>query len=213
MAPVWFRIGCLACGVWLASVGADARAQALKLDDRVAPPVTVSTPVIPNIAKPADKPLNARDRDARAAWSLPVSEIPRGGSTSKSETRGVAWRHPALDVPLVAVAERPALPLETHLPTVASAFARGANPEQPHPEIRSPREVEGLPRAADDPKALAAFRFLTNPVAAQPPQPVPLLRLYIPDPLGTVEANRIASVDLDRDPPVVPLARPAPPAR
>jgi hypothetical protein len=147
------------------------------------------------------------------AWQLPIGEVPRSPAAIKDEQRQTTWRHPALDQPLVASAERPALPVETRLPQVAGSASWGPNPDQPMAELRTAHETELLPKLSVDPKALVAFRYLTHPVAAQPPQPAPLLRLTIPDPFTTLQASRLPTVDLDRDQPVVPLARPAPPAR
>jgi len=205
-------LGALSALLTLAFTGGVARGQSLSLNDRVAPPQTVGVPPLAYVKQPTPRAASAQEQRAQATWPLPIGEVPRIHVASKDEQRQNAWRHPALDIPSVAAADRPALPVETRLPVVAGSYVRGPLPEQPLAEIRTPHDVEATPRLSEDPKAAVTFRYLTNPVATQPPLPVPLLRLTIPDPFATLQASRLPLLDLDRDPPSVPLSRPAPPA-
>jgi len=204
-------IGLLSLTMSLGTTSNDACGQALKLDDRVAPPQTVAVPPLPYVAQPTPRAANAKEQKARAVWSLPISEVPRVSAAIKDEQRRVAWRHAALDSPGLAAAERPVLPVETRMPSVTGSFARGPQVDQPLDDGRAAHEAEIAPRVSEDPKAMVAFRFLTTPVPTLPPLPAPLLRLTIPDPFVTIQASRLPSADLDRDPPAVPLDRPNPP--
>lgn len=214
--PAVFAIASVAyCLVGFVSV---ASAQALKLDDRLAPPQSVTIPALPVATQPASResvgkrtakpaPLGQESQN-KAAPPLPISEIPRTPSAPNAETRRTTWKHPALDAPDIASAAHPLLPIETRLPVTAGAFVRGPQPDQPLAETRTPRDAELPPPVANDPKAMATFRYLTSPVAAAAPVPAPLLRLTIPDPWSVLQQSRLPIQDLDRDPPTVPLDRP-----
>lgn len=183
-------------------------ARAQYLADRLVPPHQINLPPIPLVNQPVEARQFGAEKVRDHLWALPFGAFPGSSVLVATESGPVLWNRPLLDSPGLASETdptRPAFPLQ---PTAPRAFARGPDPEAPPALARFSLVTEPAVVASDDPSGQSAFALLTAGVPLASPEPIPLMRLSIPDPFEHIRVIRPTIALADADDPATAQDRP-----
>ena len=203
------RFPAAACIAIVVAMSLDAStASAQFLAERLVPPQQVPLPPIPMIGQPREPREFGAEKPRAHLWALPFGLFPGTPTALATEQRPANWKRPALDVPGLASESDPARPQFPLQPVSPRAYASAPNPLQPPTLARFPLPSEPLVAQGEDPGIGAAFSVLTVAVPLATPNPVPLLRLSVPDPFEHLRTIRLATAPADGDAPATAQDRP-----
>ncbi|MBS0206238.1 MAG: hypothetical protein JSS49_25370 [Planctomycetes bacterium] len=194
----------IVCGLSLNATAAHAQF----LADRLVPPQTVVQPPIPMVAQPTEPGVFGAEKPRLHLWALPFGTFPGSPTVLTTELQPANWQRPVLDTPVLASDADPVRPTVPVTLIAPRAYAPAPNSAESPVLARSPIAIEQRVLAVDDPTAGSAFAALTVPVSLATPNPLPLLRLSIPDPFEQLRTIRLGTPPSDVDDPSTAQDRP-----